>query len=144
MTRLQLSRLQEAHSRRASTPTATVLAQDMQGSDTSPRCESRRHGRRHPTGEASQGNTSILSNLFCITFLFLPAAATFSIPHFPKETQPLCSSGDTPQGSSKARTGCVSQVQPFSSPVSAVFVQTSHPENIQEMQEHCADTKIDL
>lgn len=84
MTRLQLSRLQEAHSRRASTPTATVLAQDVQGSDTSPRCESRRHGRRHPTGEASQGNASYSFKSFLHYISVSTSCCHFLHPPLPK------------------------------------------------------------
>lgn len=138
MTRLQLSRLQEARSRTSSTPTAAALAQDVQASDTSPGCEPGRHGRWHPTGEADQGNMSVLSKLLCVMFLFPPAAASFSISHSPKETQPLCSSGvhvDTPWGSFKACIGCVLQVQPSSSPVSAdILFRLRMPETYRKLK----------
>lgn len=148
MTRLQLSRQQEACSRRASTPTAMALAQDVQGSDTSPGCESGRHGCWHPTEEASQGNTSILSNLLCIMFLFPPAAASFSIPPLPKRNStPLllrCTFGHSIRFLQSPYRLCFTGTTIQQPSISRVFVQTLAPGNIQETQDCCIDTSIDL
>lgn len=68
MTRLQLRRPREARSRRASAPRAAALAQDVHGSDASPRCESGRHGHWHPQGRQAKATPLFFQIFFALYF----------------------------------------------------------------------------